>query len=63
VEDHGVLILAKPLDGLLFWNAVKMARATQKRMFSIQSENKKLLQKKKLNQRKQKRFLSNLCQN
>jgi two-component system, response regulator PdtaR len=45
VEEHGVITIAKPIDEMLFWNAVKIARATQKRMFSIQSENRKLLQK------------------
>lgn len=45
VEEHGVITIAKPISKPLFWNALKLAAATHKRIRAIQNENKKLIQK------------------
>lgn len=45
VEEYGIITMAKPISKLLFWNALKMASATHKRVKKMQNENKKLIQK------------------
>ncbi len=45
VEDYGVITLSKPLNKAFFWNALKLAKATHKKLQTIQNENKKLVQK------------------
>ena len=45
VEDHGVITIAKPISRSLFWNALKLAAATQKKIKAIHDENLKLAQK------------------
>ena len=45
VEDYGVVTVSKPLSRALFWNALKLTMATHRRMQSMQSENRRLVQK------------------
>jgi len=45
VEDFGVITVSKPLNKTLFWNAVKLAKASRRRLQMMQKENDKLLQK------------------
>ncbi|AGC68757.1 response regulator receiver and ANTAR domain protein [Thermoclostridium stercorarium subsp. stercorarium DSM 8532] len=45
VEDYGVITLGRPLSRALFWNALKLASATHKKLKAIHNENKKLIQK------------------
>jgi len=45
VEEYGIITIAKPIGKSLFWNALKLASATHKRVKIIQNENKKLVQK------------------
>lgn len=45
VEDYGVITLAKPVSRSLFWNAIKLAAATHKKLKAIHNENVKLIQK------------------
>jgi response regulator NasT len=45
VEDHGVITVAKPLNRALFWNALKLAKAAQKKVRMLQNENTKLIQR------------------
>ncbi len=45
VEDYGVITVAKPISKHLFWNALKLAVATYKRIKVFHDENKKLAQK------------------
>ena len=45
VEDYGVITIAKPISKSLFWNALKLAIATHKKIKAIESENTKLQQK------------------
>lgn len=46
-EDYGIITLSKPLNKSLFWNALKMLIATNKRMQLMKKENEKLLTKLK----------------
>jgi AmiR/NasT family two-component response regulator len=45
VEDYGVITIAKPINKPLFWNALKLAIATHKRIKTFHNENTKLIQK------------------
>lgn len=45
VENDGVITISKPIHKSLFWNALKLAKATSNKMKMLQSENKKLIQK------------------
>lgn len=45
VEDYGVITIGKPISRALFWNALKLAAATHKKIKAIHNENKKLIQK------------------
>lgn len=45
VEEYGIITIAKPIGKTIFWNALKIASATHKRIKTIQNENKKLVQK------------------
>lgn len=45
VENYGVITISKPMNRALFWNALKVAMATHKKLVSIQDENKKLIKK------------------
>lgn len=45
VEDDGVITIAKPISKTMFWNALKLVSVMNKKIQSIQNENKKLLQK------------------
>lgn len=45
VEDYGVITIGKPINKSFFWNALKLAKATHKKLQNIQSENKKLVKK------------------
>jgi len=45
VEDYGVITIAKPISKSLFWNALKLAIATHKKIKALHKENMKLLQK------------------
>jgi len=45
VEEYGVITIAKPISKAFFWNALKLASATHKKVKAIQNENKKLIQK------------------
>jgi len=45
VEDYGVITIAKPIGKTLLWNAIKLAKATHRKIQAMQSENKKLIQK------------------
>lgn len=44
-EEHGVLTIAKPINRSLFWSALKLAKATESRLKSLQNDNSKLKQK------------------
>jgi DNA-binding response OmpR family regulator len=39
VEDYGVITIAKPINKPLFWNALKLAIATHKRIKTFHNEN------------------------
>ena len=41
-ENDGVLVLARPLNKSVFWSALKLAGAAQRRLKRLQSENGKL---------------------
>ena len=41
-ENDGVLVLARPLNKSVFWSALKLAGAAQRRLKRLQSENDKL---------------------
>ncbi len=45
VEDWGVFALAKPLNRVLFWSALKLANAAFNKMTRLHKENDRLLQK------------------
>ncbi len=45
VEDYGIITVAKPINRALFWNALKVAISSYKRMQIIQNENNKLVKK------------------
>ena len=45
VEEYGVITIAKPISKSLFWNALKVASATHKKIKAMRDENKKLVQK------------------
>ncbi len=45
VEDHGVFVIAKPVVRQVFYQAVKMAAASRRRMSCLKNENTKLQQK------------------
>lgn len=45
VEDYGVITIAKPINKNLFWSALKLAKATQNKLKTMQAENNKLIQK------------------
>lgn len=45
VEDYGVITIAKPINKHIFWTALKLAKASQNRLRSMQVENNKLVQR------------------
>jgi response regulator NasT len=45
VEDFGVITIAKPIVKALLWNALKVAKATHKKIQAMQNEKIKLIQK------------------
>lgn len=45
VEEYGIITIAKPISKALFWNALKLASATHRRVKLFQNENEKLVQK------------------
>ncbi len=45
VEDYGVITIAKPINRNLFWSTLKLAKASQSKLKSMQAENTKLIQK------------------
>lgn len=45
VEDYGVITLGKPISKELFWHALKLTRATHRKITAVQKENQKLIQK------------------
>ncbi len=45
VEDYGVLTIARPISRSLFWNVLKLAIATHKKVKAFHDENTKLIQK------------------
>jgi len=45
VEEYGVITIAKPISKSLFWNALKLAIATHKKIKALHNENTKLIQK------------------
>ena len=45
VENEGILVVEKPMSKALFFQAVKLSLAAQRRMMSLQSENDRLQQK------------------
>ena len=44
-EDDGVLVVAKPVSRVVFWAALKLARASHNKLRGMQTENSKLKQK------------------
>lgn len=42
VEDDGVFVLAKPLNRALFFQALRLIRASRSRLSGLQSENRRL---------------------
>lgn len=42
VEDYGVLVVTKPISKVAFFQTLKLANASRKRMMGIQKENAKL---------------------
>jgi AmiR/NasT family two-component response regulator len=44
-ENDGVLTISKPIHREVFWSALMLARAAQKRLAYMQAENRKLKQK------------------
>ncbi len=45
VENYGVITIAKPINKTVFWSALKLAKATQNKLKTMQAENNKLIQK------------------
>lgn len=45
VEDEGVFILGRPLSRELFYQALRLIRAAQRRLQGMQQENRRLLKK------------------
>ena len=45
VEDYGVIVISKPINRNLLWSALKLAKAAQTKLKTMQSENDKLTQK------------------
>lgn len=45
VEEYGVITISKPISKSLLWNALKLAKATHRRINAIRKENEKLIQK------------------
>lgn len=45
VENYGVLVVTKPINRLMFFQAVKLACATRQRLLGFQNENVKLQNK------------------
>jgi response regulator NasT len=45
VEEAGVITVAKPIDRTLFLSAVKLAKAAQKRVRKLQTENSLLIKR------------------
>ena len=45
VEDSGVITIARPISRSLFWNVLKLAIATHKKVKAFHDENTKLIQK------------------
>lgn len=45
VEDEGILVVEKPMSRALFFQAIKLSMAAQRRMLGLQSENDRLQQK------------------
>ncbi|MDR2650162.1 MAG: ANTAR domain-containing protein, partial [Clostridiales bacterium] len=45
VEEAGVIAVAKPIDRAMFLNAVKLAKAAQKRIRKLQTENSLLIKR------------------
>ena len=45
MEDYGVWVVAKPINKLLFFEAIRFLSATRKRLLGLQKENAKLQDK------------------
>ncbi len=45
VEDYGVITIAKPINKNLLWSALKLAKASQRKLKTMKAENTKLIQK------------------
>lgn len=45
VEDFGIITVAKPINKKLFWNALKITKATLGKTKALQAENSKLTKK------------------
>jgi AmiR/NasT family two-component response regulator len=45
VEEYGVLTIGKPIGRQLFWNTIKIASATHKRIKAINNKKEQLIQK------------------
>lgn len=45
LEDYGVIVLSKPLNKTIFYQAMKMINATRKRILGLQDQNIKLQKK------------------
>jgi len=43
VEEYGVITIEKPINKILFWNALKLALAASKRIKALREENQKLI--------------------
>ncbi len=44
-EDYGIITVSKPINKDLFWSALKLAKAAQKKIKIMRVENNKLIQK------------------
>lgn len=45
VEDYGIITIAKPVNKVLLWNAIKLTAAIHNKVKAIHNENRKLIQK------------------
>lgn len=45
VEADGIITIAKPMNRIIFWSALKLVNATYNKMYKLKRENNKLLQK------------------
>ena len=44
-ENHGVLVISKPINKTIFWSALMLAKSARNRIQRIQTENEQLKQK------------------